>query len=671
MSDSELTKVKGIGPAKAEKFARLGLVTLRDALEYAPRDYIDLTDIRHVADLRDGDAAAVRVTIDRPPQLLRTRRSMTMVSIRAHDDTGKLGINYFNQSYRANQFSAGERIVFYGRVSTKRGVSMANPMAIRGSEEGILPVYAVTAGISQGNMRDVMSYAIGALGGSLAEPLPDALRAKYSLCGLREAIEGIHFPKGRQALAEACRRFDFERCLAYFYLSSRMGKARAGAGTPLDVSGLIGRFRLLLPFELTGAQLRAVEETARDLSSGRAMSRLVQGDVGCGKTVVALFTMYAAVENGKQAVILAPTEILAQQHYEQLNTVFGARACLLTGSMRAGERRERLEGIRSGRYMAIAGTHALLQERVEYAELCAIVTDEQHRFGVAQRAAMVGKGRAPHVLVMSATPIPRTLALILYGDLDVSVIDELPPGRKPVKTHVVRGGKRSSMYGFIDALAAKGGQTYVVCPAIDDTGALAGVRSADEVYRELKAELQAPVALLHGRLKPDDKREALERFRRGEVKVLVSTTVIEVGVDVRAANAIVVENAERFGLAQLHQLRGRVGRGGGEAYCFLMCDEGSADALERLRLLASTADGFEIARYDLERRGPGEFLGVRQHGRADSSWSMHDLDVRTVKEARDCIGYILSNAALYDDMRPHLEALAERLTAANGGIAFN
>ena len=671
MDETALTSIKGIGPSKAAKLTKLGLISLSDMLSYAPVGYIDLSNVREISSLADGETAVISVALDRDPVTVRLRGGIGMVSLYCSDATEKIRISYFNQTYRAKQFTKGYSFMFYGKINRSRGASMTNPMCIK-EGEGIIPVYKTVAGVSQTNLRDIAKKALESLGSQMQETLPDSVRTRYTLCTREYATRNIHFPISGEALMRAKMRFEFERFVTYFYMVKRYRKEREQQkGVNLNATTILEDYEGCLSFDLTDAQKRVINEIARDISGDRPMGRLVQGDVGSGKTAVAMFLIYAAVNAGRQAVFMAPTEILAEQHYNNLKTIFGDKACLLRGGMSVAEKRASLENIRTGKCLAIAGTHALLSQDVEFFDLAAVITDEQHRFGVSQRAALEGKGFVPHTLIMSATPIPRTLALIMYGDLEVSVIDELPPGRKPIKTFLVRPNKRDDMYRFIENLAKDGKQTYIVCPAVEQNDEITDMRSAEEVYDELKPALCVPVGTLHGKQKAQVKAQTIERFREREIMVLVSTTVIEVGIDIRNATVMVVENAERFGLSQLHQLRGRVGRGSEESYCFLMYEKMSDTATERLKTLASTCDGFEIAKKDLELRGPGDFWGTRQHGEADFSWFSELCDVKLVKQASECVELILSDDELYDDMRELLDSAVSSYYMGKDRITLN
>jgi len=638
MAPEAITSIRGIGPRRAEALGSLGLFSLYDLARFAPRDYLDYTKETAAAGLEHGRFAAVRVTLPAPAKQVRIRRGLTMTVARASCGPDKLELVWYNQPYRAKSVRPGMTALACGRADKRRGVKLINAV-FYDEPPGIVPVYPTTQGVSQKIVRDAVAAALRALEGKIEETLPEFIRARYGLLPLGEALRALHAPESFDALGEARRRLAFEDMLLYCLMISILRSERKKApGTAFRTQGLREEYLSRLPYRPTAAQSRAMREIERDMASRAQMNRLLQGDVGSGKTMVAMYAMYVAVKNGKSAALMAPTEILAAQHYETLRRVFGEDAVLLTGGMRAAERRAALAKL-AARPCAVAGTHALISEGLELAKLGLAIADEQHRFGVRQRAAISQKGSAPDTLIMSATPIPRTLSLLLYGDLDISALDELPPGRKPVVTRVVPPGKREDMYRFIGERIRNGAQAFAVCPLVEPSEALEGVLGAQELYEELSKKLCCRVALIHGRLA--GKEQVAEAFRRGEIDLLVATTVVEVGVDVPNASVMVVENAGRFGLAQLHQLRGRVGRGSQEAYCFLLSGADTGAARERLCVLASTNDSFEIARRDLELRGPGEFLGTRQHGMDGFAAARFASDLRAVNEAREAAELIV------------------------------
>ncbi|MEE0698511.1 MAG: ATP-dependent DNA helicase RecG [Oscillospiraceae bacterium] len=675
---TELRYVKGIGEARARAFGRLGVHDLAGLVSFFPRAYEDRTRLVRIAELADGDLVCVEAVVGTEPQLSRIRRGLDLLRFRAVDETGAMQLTFFNQAYLKDQFRKGESYVFYGRAQVKgRFVSMTNPVFDRLADFGrvtgrIVPVYRLTSGLSQNTVRSAVRQALDLSQGRLPDGLPDCVADEYKLCTARYAYENVHFPADMQALSLARRRLVFEEL---FVLACALGLLRGGRegaqGRVLRGAGL-GTFTGSLPFSPTGAQLRAMREAIGDMSSGKLMNRLVQGDVGSGKTLVAAACIWYAAQSGAQSAFMAPTEILAEQHYATLTGFlepFGIRVAKLTGSMRAAEKRAVLSGLASGEYALCVGTHALLSGGVEFRDLALVVTDEQHRFGVQQRAALAEKGLRPHILVMSATPIPRTLALMIYGELDVSLIDELPPGRQKVDTFAVDESYRARLGGFIEKLVSEGRQVFVVCPRIEEgEEAGDGLKSAEEHAEELRQQLPGlRIACIHGKLKAREKDEIMSRFAAGETDVLVSTTVIEVGVDVPNAALMVVENAERFGLSQLHQLRGRVGRGKHKSWCILVSDAKGEEARARLHAMTHISDGFKIAEEDLRLRGPGDFFGSRQHGLPELHIADLGADMNVLKAAQDAAKRLLdSDPRLERPENKRLRSRAGELLAASG-----
>lgn len=675
---TELRYVKGVGEARARAFGRLGVHDLAGLVSFFPRAYEDRTRLVRIAELADGDLVCVEAVVGTEPQLSRIRRGLDLLRFRAVDETGAMQLTFFNQAYLKDQFRKGESYVFYGRAQVKgRFVSMTNPVFDRLADFGrvtgrIVPVYRLTSGLSQNTVRSAVRQALDLSQGRLPDGLPDCVADEYKLCTARYAYENVHFPADMQALSLARRRLVFEEL---FVLACALGLLRGGRegaqGRVLRGAGL-GTFTGSLPFSPTGAQLRAMREAIGDMSSGKLMNRLVQGDVGSGKTLVAAACIWYAAQSGAQSAFMAPTEILAEQHYATLTGFlepFGIRVAKLTGSMRAAEKRAVLSGLASGEYALCVGTHALLSGGVEFRDLALVVTDEQHRFGVQQRAALAEKGLRPHILVMSATPIPRTLALMIYGELDVSLIDELPPGRQKVDTFAVDESYRARLGGFIEKLVSEGRQVFVVCPRIEEgEEAGDGLKSAEEHAEELRQQLPGlRIACIHGKLKAREKDEIMSRFAAGETDVLVSTTVIEVGVDVPNAALMVVENAERFGLSQLHQLRGRVGRGKHKSWCILVSDARGEEARARLSAMTHISDGFKIAEEDLRLRGPGDFFGSRQHGLPELHIADLGADMNVLKAAQDAAKRLLdSDPRLERPENKRLRSRAGELLAASG-----
>ncbi len=638
--DIPLTHVRGIGPARMKALRDAGLSGVRDLVLYLPREYRDMTHTTPLSDVRAGEPFACRVRVVGDVTVRRLKK-LTIATVYVTDDTETIQVVWYNQPWLKDQMPRGRELVLFGRVELRKGYPQMVSPAIE-SDEGIIPVYKSVPGIPQKAFRQLVETALKVSEGQWPDEMPQSIRQKYGLCERNFAIRNAHFPDSQEALAAARRRIAFEELLLY-QVALSLFRSGVRAGTAMDFSDAdVEDYWRRLSFPPTNAQKRVLVEIAGDMRSTRAMARLVQGDVGCGKTAIAFGAMSLAVKSGFQAALMAPTEVLAQQHFEAASQLFGemnVSVGLLTGSMTAKTHREAHEKIKSGEWRVVIGTHALITETVEYEKLGLVITDEQHRFGVRQRTLLSEKGGAPDVLVMSATPIPRTLSLILYGDLDISIVDELPPGRTPVRTHIVPEEKRHDMYGFLRAEVAKGRQVYVVCPLVEDSEAVDAV-SAETVYETLqKKQLKGlRIALAHGKQKNQEKDAALEAFRAGEIDVLVSTTVIEVGVNVPNATVMVIENAERFGLAQLHQLRGRVGRGAHESWCFLM-----AEPNERLRLLTQTGDGFKIAEKDMELRGPGEMFGYRQSGAVDAGLSALAGDTALLKITHDEARNIVKN----------------------------
>ena len=619
--DTPVRYLKGVGPKTAERFEKLGIVTLADLLCHYPRRYLDFSKPYTIATAPLDTECVVKAEVFAKPGGRVLPGGRRMERITAGDDVSSLEITWFNNPYAAQKLELGREYYFQGIVTggmLRR--QMVNPQVRTDAQVESIPfeaVYPQTEGLSSGVIakcvRQLLPHAE-----LLPDPLPPEMLQKYRLLSKAEAVRAIHCPASEEEAFAARRRLIYEELLILQLGIGRMknrGAARTGAPMQkMDPEP----FWALLPFSPTGAQRRAVEEILTDMAGETSMNRLLQGDVGSGKTLVAAAVIWACIRSGYQAALLAPTEILASQHAENLNRLlspFGMRVALLTGGMKAAARRATLAAIRDDEADLIVGTHAILSEGVEFARLGLAVVDEQHRFGVRQRGMLAEKAENPHLLVMSATPIPRTLGLLIYGDLDISILDELPPGRKPVKTRCITGKKRGALYGFLDREIDAGRQVYLVCPAIEETpdGGLNAVKS---YYEDIaKALLPARrVGLMHGKLKPKEKAAVMEDFKAGRLDALVSTTVIEVGVDVPNATVMVIENAERYGLSALHQLRGRVGRGAAESWCFLVSDNTSENVQKRLKFLCSTADGFAVAQYDLETRGPGDFFGSRQHG---------------------------------------------------------
>lgn len=641
--NGDIRYIKGIGEQRAKSMRKLGIQTLRDLISYFPRAYEDRSVFREISALMPGETACVCAMAATEPRLSHIRQGLDLVKLRVADATGTMDVTFFNQAYIKNNLKLGESYVFYGKVSgAVKKPELINPIfeaegTLGGITGRIVPIYRLTAGISQNLLIRSVRAGLTACGDIMPEILPQSIREEQQLAHAGFAYENIHFPRDFEELEVARTRLIFEE---FFVLSCALRLLKKGRAVKEGI-GLceadLGEFYSALPFSLTGAQKGAVDEAVSDMLSGYPMNRLVQGDVGSGKTVVAAACTWYAHKSSYQSAFMAPTEILARQHFNTFKSLLeplGMRVGLLTGSLTAKGKRDMRALIEEGYFNLVVGTHALISEDVNFQSLALVITDEQHRFGVNQRSALREKGANPHVLVMSATPIPRTLALIIYGDLDISIIDEMPPGRQSVDTFYVREDKRQRIYNFIRRLVSEGRQAYIVCPAVEDSDGMPDLKSAVEYAEALSTKVfpDLRVACLHGKMKPKDKDKGMDAFLRGETDILVATTVIEVGVDVANAAIMVVENAERFGLSQLHQLRGRVGRGAHKSYCILF-SEGGEVSDERLRVMCETNDGFKISEEDLKLRGPGDFFGSRQHGLPEMKIANLAGDITVLKQA--------------------------------------
>ena len=664
--DTPVRYLKGVGPKTAERFEKLGILTLSDLLCHYPRRYLDFSKPYSIAEAPADTECVVKAEVFAKPggRILPGGRRMERIT--AGDDVSSLEITWFNNPYAAQKLELGQEYYFQGIVTggmLRR--QMVNPQVRTDAQVKSSPfeaVYPQTEGLTSSAIakcvRQLLPHAE-----LLPDPLPSEMLKKYRLLSKADAVRAIHCPATEEEAFAARRRLIYEELLVLQLGIGRMkNHGAASTGAPMKKADA-SPFWESLPFSPTGAQRRAVEEILTDMSGETSMNRLLQGDVGSGKTLVAAAAIWACIRAGYQAALLAPTEILASQHAENLNHLlspFGMRVALLTGGMKAAARRTTLAAIRDDEADLIVGTHAILSEGVEFARLGLAVVDEQHRFGVRQRGLLTEKAANPHLLVMSATPIPRTLGLLMYGDLDISILDELPPGRKPVKTRCITGKKRADLYGFLDREIDSGRQVYIVCPAIEDAGG-SGLNAVKSYYEDIaKAYLpDRRVGLMHGKLKPKEKAEVMDDFKSGRLDALVSTTVIEVGVDVPNATVMVIENAERYGLSALHQLRGRVGRGAAESWCFLVSDNASESVQKRLKFLCSTSDGFAVAQYDLETRGPGDFFGSRQHGLPTLQIADLMNDTRTLHAAQSEAVALLAEDPLLE--RPEHVLLARQV----------
>ena len=664
--DTPVRYLKGVGPKTAERFEKLGILTLSDLLCHYPRRYLDFSKPYSIAEAPSDTECVVKAEVFAKPggRILPGGRRMERIT--AGDDVSSLEVTWFNNPYAVQKLELGQEYYFQGIVTggmLRR--QMVNPQVRTDAQVASSPfeaVYPQTEGLTSSAIakcvRQLLPHAE-----LLPDPLPPEMLKKYRLLPKADAVRAIHCPASEEEAFAARRRLIYEELLVLQLGIGRMkNHGAASTGAPMQKADA-SPFWDALPFSPTGAQRRAVEEILTDMAGKTSMNRLLQGDVGSGKTLVAAAAIWACIRAGYQAALLAPTEILASQHAENLNrllTPFGMRVALLTGGMKAAPRRTTLAAIRDDEADLIVGTHAILSEGVAFARLGLAVVDEQHRFGVRQRGLLAEKAVNPHLLVMSATPIPRTLGLLMYGDLDISILDELPPGRKPVKTRCITGKKRADLYGFLDREIDSGRQVYIVCPAIEDAGG-SGLNAVKSYYEDIaKAYLpDRRVGLMHGKLKPKEKAEVMDDFKSGRLDALVSTTVIEVGVDVPNATVMVIENAERYGLSALHQLRGRVGRGAAESWCFLVSDNASESVQKRLKFLCSTSDGFAVAQYDLETRGPGDFFGSRQHGLPTLQVADLMNDTRALHAAQSEAAALLAEDPLLE--RPEHALLAHQV----------
>ena len=664
--DTPVRYLKGVGPKTAERFEKLGILTLSDLLCHYPRRYLDFSKPYSIAEAPSDTECVVKAEVFAKPggRILPGGRRMERIT--AGDDVSSLEVTWFNNPYAVQKLELGQEYYFQGIVTggmLRR--QMVNPQVRTDAQVASSPfeaVYPQTEGLTSSAIAKCVRQLLPHVE-LLPDPLPPGMLKKYRLLPKADAVRAIHCPASEEEAFAARRRLIYEELLVLQLGIGRMkNHGAASTGSPMQKADA-SPFWDALPFSPTGAQRRAVEEILTDMAGETSMNRLLQGDVGSGKTLVAAAAIWACIRAGYQAALLAPTEILASQHAENLNRLlspFGMRVALLTGGMKAAPRRTTLAAIRDDEADLIVGTHAILSEGVDFARLGLAVVDEQHRFGVRQRGLLAEKAANPHLLVMSATPIPRTLGLLMYGDLDISILDELPPGRKPVKTRCITGKKRADLYGFLDREIGAGRQVYIVCPAIEDAGG-SGLNAVKSYYEDIAKALlpDRRVGLMHGRLKPKEKAEVMEDFKAGRLDALVSTTVIEVGVDVPNATVMVIENAERYGLSALHQLRGRVGRGAAESWCFLVSDNASESVQKRLRFLCSTSDGFAVAQYDLETRGPGDFFGSRQHGLPTLQVADLMNDTRTLRAAQSEAAALLAADPLLE--RPEHALLARQV----------
>lgn len=651
--------IKGVGPKRGNKLKKLNIYTIKDLLYYIPREYDDRSKISNINQVQEGEKISLYVEVYGYPSKIKPRRNLSILKIPVRDKTGHGYLIWYNQDYMANQIKIGDKILVNGKINKFGGeIQIVNPIIDRekGNKVGnIVPIYSLTAGLTNNEMLNIMNNAIKGYGDKMPEVLPYYIRKELDLMSIEEAILNIHFPKTKSDYMEARKRLAFEELLTLqlglFIIKSRTKEMKEGIKFPHieELESFVSK----LPFNLTSAQKRVFKEIEEDMEKNVPMNRLIQGDVGSGKTILAVLSMFKAVKSGYQSVMMAPTEILATQHYESISKFFkdyNINCQLLVGSLSLKEKERILKELKSGDIDILIGTHAVIQENVEFKNLGLAITDEQHRFGVKQRAVLSQKGKNPDTLVMTATPIPRTLALILYGDLDISIIDELPPGRKKIETYAVNPNMVNRVNNFVKKQVLDGRQAYIVAPLVEESEKL-NINSAESLYMSFKNGVYKDfnVGLLHGKMKAREKEKIMEEFKKGKIDILISTTVIEVGVNVPNANIMVIFNAERFGLAQLHQLRGRVGRGEYQSYCILINESNSRISRERMRILQNSTDGFYISERDLELRGPGEFFGTKQHGIPDLKVANLFTDMEILKLAQKKAKEILKEDALLLD----------------------
>lgn len=655
--DSSIQYLKGVGPKRAAKLNRIGIYTIYDLLFYFPREYDDRRKITKIKDLKNKEKVTIEAIVSGSSTTLRPRKNVAITKIPIKDDTGICYMVFFNQSYIEKTFKIGDKIKVNGRVDISYGnIQIQNPIYSKNDKDSntnsIIPIYPLTNKLTNNEIIKLIKLAMSSNLHNIDEIFTVDMRKKLNLIGIDKAIKNIHFPESRQMYKFSKYRLVFEEFLilqlGLLLVRSKLKNSKKGV-----VFNKVDRSDELLerlPFPLTDAQSKVFTEIKKDMESDKIMNRLVQGDVGSGKTIIAILSIFKAIVSGYQTVMMAPTEILANQHFEEISNLLGSfniKCELLVGSLKAKKKEELLEEIKKGNIDIVVGTHALIQDSVMFKRLGLAITDEQHRFGVKQRAKLTEKGITPDVLVMSATPIPRTLAMILYGDLDISIIDELPPGRQKIDTYAVSENMKMRAFEFLRKQIDEGRQAYIVCPLVEESETL-DIKSATEVYEEMK-ELYGQnynVGLLHGKMKPKEKDEIMKRFKENSIQILISTTVIEVGVNVSNANIMLIMNAERFGLAQLHQLRGRVGRGKYKSYCILINKSKNKVARERMRIMEKTSNGFIISEKDLELRGPGEFFGIKQHGLPELKIANIFTDMKILKIAQNVANDILKEDPL-------------------------
>ncbi len=678
--DSDIKYIKGVGEARAKSLGKLGIKTLGDMLTFYPRKYEDWSKTAMINECVPGEISCVKAKVIMPPEMRRTKNGC-LVKTLISDSESLMALTFFNNKYVVNQLHEGEEYLFYGKVSEDMYLNkeMLSPKFVPASKsnEQLRPVYRQNTAISSKTTERIERNALESAKGLIKDPLPDYIINKYSFLSLYDSICQMHFPSSVSEFKRAKERLIFEEFLYLQLGMGLIGSERVLYTAVRVKNDYTDEFMSRLPFELTNAQKRCISECMSDMRSDKPMNRLLQGDVGSGKTAVAAALIYSAVKNGYQCALMAPTEVLACQHADSLSKLLGSeiKISLLTSAVKQTQKKHIKESLISGETDLLIGTHAIIQDSVKFLNLGLVITDEQHRFGVKQRAKLSAKGRNPHTLVMSATPIPRTLGLIVYGDLDVSIIDELPRGRTPIETYLVTSSYHERIYKFIRKHVSEGRQVYVVCPLIDENEDGAdSLISANEYYEKLKNEVfpDLNVGLLHGKMKNAEKDEIMKRFSSGEINILVSTVVIEVGIDVPNAALMVIENADRFGLSQLHQLRGRIGRGRYKSTCILVSDSQNDETKHRLSVICKTNDGFKIADEDLKLRGPGDFLGERQHGLPEMKLASLTDDTKILFEAKNEAERILNDdKKLEKDENKLIRKMVDKMFASLGAGGLN
>lgn len=644
--DSDINKLKGVGEKRATMLTKLGISTLRDLFTFYPRLYEDWSNILAIKDAAYGEQVCIRAIVGSRCREQRIRKGMTLYKTEITDGEDLLDVTFYNNKYVAEKLEQGKEYLFFGKIIGKGYYrAMSSPEFVEYKNKAELrAIYPQTAGLNSRAIERLIKSAFEACS-EYPDPIPEEIRNAYCLMNYKDALLNIHFPESKDMLSEARRRLIFEELFLLELGMLRLReKSRESNATALE-KDYTAEFFSLLPFELTNAQRKAIEAAAEDMMLSRPMNRLLQGDVGSGKTAVSAALIYNAAKNGYQSALMAPTEVLAIQHHKTMTGFFkntNIRAALLTGSTPAAEKRKIKSAVKNGEIDLLIGTHAIIQKDVEFSSLALAVTDEQHRFGVNQRSALSSKGISPHTLVMSATPIPRTLALIIYGDLDLSILNEMPKGRQKTETFLIKSEIRERAYGYIKKHLCNGMQGYIVCPLVAENET-SELTAANELYKKLSDGFFKGfrLGLLHGKMKSAEKKAVMDSFASGETQLLVSTTVIEVGIDVPNAVIMVIENAERFGLSQLHQLRGRIGRGTEKSTCIMISDSGDEHTLERLKIMTETTDGFKIADEDLRLRGPGDFFGSRQHGLPDLKIADMMTDGEAIRESQSAATQLL------------------------------